>query len=224
VAVEPAEGGALAEAAARAGACTRCADLVASRTQVVWGGGGAHADVLVVADAPGAREDALAAPLAGPARRLLDEGLAAAGLTPDDVWVTGLLKCRPPGNREPLPAEVASCQDHLLAAVELVRPVVVVALGEAVTKALRGRSGSIRERRGREEPRRLGSLAVWLYPTFHPAAAAYAPALTEQLRADLARLPGLVAGGRPVLEPEPEPTGPAAEPEAVAGPGQLGLF
>lgn len=222
--VEQVEPEPLALAAAGARACTRCPELVAARTQVVWGGGGADADVLVVADAPGAREDALGAPLTGAARRLLDDALAAAGLGPDAVWVTGLLKCRPPGNREPRPGEVAGCQHHLVAVVEAVRPVVVVALGEAVTKALRGRSGSIRERRGCEEPQRLGEVAVWLLPVFHPAAAAYAPALAERLRADLARVPELVARGRPVVEPEPEPAGTPELPPDVAGPGQLGLF
>ena len=216
-------GAALAEAASRARGCTRCPALVRSRTQVVWGEGSGDADVLLVADAPAAREDELDSPLVGPARELLDRALAAAGLAPGDVWLTGLVKCRPPGNRAPFPTEVASCQDHLLAAVAAVRPVVVVTLGGAVTRVLTGATHPIRERRGREEARRLGDQAVWLYPVFHPAAAAYAPELTELLLGDLARLPELVARGRPPLGAvaAPEPVLAAA---AAAGPGQLELF
>ncbi len=216
------DGAALAQAAARARSCTRCPALAASRRRVVWGGGSPSADVLFVADAPGAREDELGSPLTGQARQALDDALTAAGVQPSDAWFTSLVKCRPPGGREPSPTEVASCQDHLLAAVELVRPVVVVALGGAVTKVLRGEAAPIRERRGVEEARLLGSVPVWLYPVFHPAAAAYAPGTTAQLHADLARLPELVARGAPPLEPEPAPA--PGPPGPVAGPGQLGLF
>ena len=217
----PAEPPALARAAAAARGCTRCPALVAARTRVVWGGGAPRADVLLVGEAPGAREDELDAPLTGRARRALDAALAAAGLGPQDTWLTGLVKCRTPGNRPAAPAEVAACHGHLVAAAELVGPVVVVALGGEVTRALRGRAGAIRELRGREEPLLLGGLAVWLLPVFHPAAAAYAPALEAQLRADLAGLPALVARGRPGFEPAP-----AAAPEAAAAvePGQLELF
>lgn len=210
---------ALAQAAIRALTCTRCPALVASRTQVVWGGGDARAAVLVVADAPGAREDELGSPLIGQARQLLDDGLADAGLRSADLWLTSLVKCRPPGGRDPSPGEVANCQDHLLAAVERVRPVVVVALGEAVTKVLRGEATPIRACHGREEARLLGAAPVWLYPVFHPVAAAYGAGTTRQLRADLARLPELVARGAPALAPVPERV-----PEVVVAPGQLGLF
>jgi len=221
--VEDGSAQALIEAGARARTCTRCPALVSSRTRVVWGSGGSYADVLLVAGAPGAQEDERDFPLAGQARLLLDDLLEAVGLGHRDVWLTGLVKCRPPGNRAPSPAEVASCQDHLATEVELVRPVVVVALGGAVTKLLRGDAATIRERRGREEERRLGALPVWLYPVFHPVAAAYTPALTQQLRDDLARLPELIGRGRPELTPEAEPA-PDPPTVAVAGPGQLGLF
>jgi len=205
---------------ARALACTRCPALVASRSQVVVGAGAAAAEVLIVGDAPGAAEDAGGLPLAGRAARLLDRLLEEVGVAPADVFATTLVKCRPPGNRDPSPGEVANCSEHLLAQVELVRPVVVVALGGFVTKLLRGDPAPIRARRGREEARTLGSHPFWLLPAFHPAAALYAPALTEQLRADLARLPELVARGRPEAEAPPaEP-----EPEVATAPGQLELF
>ncbi len=214
---------ALAAASAAACACTRCPALVAARSQVVPGTGEAGADVLVVAEAPGPAEDALGVPLAGRAGRLLERALDEAGLAPGTVCTTSLVKCLPPGAREASPAEVAACADHLLAQVEAVEPVVVVALGGFVTKVLRGAPEPIRARRGREEARALGTVPVWLLPVFAPAAALYAPALGEQLRADLARLPELLARGRPALpRPEPAPASPAPEPGPV--PGQLELF
>lgn len=183
------------------------------------GAGAAPADVLLVASAPGAAEDALGQPLAGAGADLLGAALDDTGIAATDVCVTALVKCLPPGGRDPSPSEVVNCSEHLAAEVELVRPVVVVALGGFATNLLRGDRAPIRERRGREEPRRLGSVTFWLLPTFHPAAALYAPALVEQLRADLARLPEVMARGRPDAEVAPPP-----EPEAVAGPGQLELF
>lgn len=196
--------------------CTRCPALVACRSQVVVGRGDPDADVLVVGAAPGPAEDQLGVPVAGRAARLLDAALG------DGAFVTGLVKCLPPDARDPSPAEVASCSEHLVAQAAAIRPVVVVALGGFVTKLLRGSPEPIRARRGREEPLRLGELGVWLLPVFAPAAALYDEALAATLRADLARLPELVARGRPVIEvPPPElPSPPLPEPAA----GQLGLF
>jgi DNA polymerase len=192
---------------------------------VVPGSGTAWADVLLVGAAPGPGEDALGVPVVGQAGRLLERALAAAGLRREDVWTTTLVKCLPPDARDPTPGEVASCADHLVAQVEAVRPVVVVALGGFVTKVLRGRPEPIRERRGQEEPRLLGDVAHWLLPVYAPSAALYGPELAAQLHADLARLPSLVARGRPELAPAEEPGDEAAAPPAPAEvPGQLGLF
>lgn len=206
---------------ARIKACTRCPALVGSRSQVVVGAGSPRADVLLVGSAPGARDDAAGAPAVGQAGRRLERALSAAGLVREDVFLTTLAKCLPPGNRDPSPSEVAACSEHLVAQVELIRPVVVVALGGFATKRLRGDPAPIRERRGREEPRMLGALPVWLLPVFDPAAASYATPLEAQLRADLARLPELVARGRPEIEAhrdEPSVDVPAA------APGQMELF
>lgn len=222
VADEQPWGVAFAEVQARVGACTRCPALVASRSQVVVGAGAADADVLLVVDAPSADEDALGLALIGQAGRLVDQLLNEAGLTRADVFVTSLVKCLPPGGRDPSPGEVANCSEHLVAQVGLVRPVVVVAVGASATKLLRGDPAPIRERRGREEVRTLGTHAFWLLPVFHPVAALYGPALIEQLRADLARLPELVARGRPQAE---TPASVESEPvEPVTGSPQLGLF
>lgn len=226
---EPAGETRLAVAEDRARLCTRCPALVASRSQVVVGDGPPRADVLLVGAAPGAQEDALGVALIGRAGHLVDRALGEAGLTRAVVYVTALVKCMPPGNRDPTPGEVALCSEHLVAQVEAVEPVVVVALGAFVTKLLRGDPASIRERRGREEARALGALPVWLLPVFDPSAALYAPALAAELRADLGRVPGLVARGRPKLETPPADALRAsadadAEPVPVAGPRQLDLF
>ncbi len=186
---------------------------------MVVGAGAAPADVLLVSDAPGVDEDALGLPLVGRAGELLDRLLQERGILRADVFVTPLVKCLTPGNRDPLPSEVAHCSTHLLARVEHLRPIVVVSLGGFVTKALRGDAAPIRACRGRVEVRTLGAVTFWLLPTFQPAAALYAPALVEQLRADLTRLPELVARGRPEAE-----VAAVREREVAAGPGQLELF
>ncbi len=217
VADEQARDAAFEVARTRARTCTRCPALVASRSGVVVGAGAAPAEVLLVSGAPGADEDALGLPLVGQAGQLLDRLLGEAGFPRAGVFVTPLVKCLAPGNRAPSPPEVAHCSEHLVAQVEVVRPRVVVALGGFVTKVLRGDVASIRARRGREEARTLGTVTFWLLPAFHPAAALYAPALVEQLRADLARLPELVARGRPEVSP-------SASRAPVTESGQLGLF
>ncbi len=218
---EQPRGVAFAEAQARVAACTCCPALVAARSRVVVGAGAADADVLLVTGAPSADEDALGLPLVGRGGALLDRLLSEAGVARAAVFVTPLAKCLAPGGRDPSPGEVASCSEHLVAQVERVRPVVVVTLGAFATKLLRGDPAPIRERRGQEEIRTLGTHPFWLLPVFHPAAALYGPALIEQLRADLARLPELVARGRPQAQ---APVAAPAPREPAVGPAQLGLF
>lgn len=218
MAVEQEPGAALAEACARMRGCERCPELVASRRQVVCGTGRADARILVVADAPRMREDALGVPLTGRARDLLDRLLVEAGCLPEHRFLTALVKCLPPVARDPSAAEAATCAGHLETEVELLRPRVVVALGGWVAGVLRGRPARIRDIRGREEPCRIGAHAAWLLPVFHPGAALYDEATVPRLAADLARIPRLVEREPPELDPEP-----AAAPP-VTGPGQLGLF
>lgn len=214
---------ALAEAGAVMRACTRCPELVASRSQVVIGTGSPEASVLVVADTPRAREDELGVPLTGRARDLLERLLESGGCSPAAWYLSTLVKCLPPQAREASAAEAASCSEHLEVELGLLRPVVVVALGGVVAGVLRGRTAPIRGLHGRPEPRLFGALPVWLLPVFHPAAALYDPAAVTALTADLAQLPELVARGRPEVEPEP-PVAAVPEASAPAGPGQLGLF
>jgi DNA polymerase len=200
----------------RASVCVRCPQLVAARQNVVVGAGDPDADVMFVGEAPGANEDRSGLPFVGQAGQLLDRLLEGIGLEREDVFVANVLKCRPPGNRDPLPVEIANCQDWLMRQVELVQPRVVCTLGNFATKLLRGEPTGITRIHGRPEVRVIGERAVRLYPLFHPAAALYTPANVELLRADFARIPELLAMEAPAVPaPEAAPA-PAVQEPAVA--------
>jgi uracil-DNA glycosylase len=210
--------------------CTRCPEFVATRTQVVFGAGNADADLMFVGEAPGANEDRMGLPFVGQAGKLLDQLLDEVGLQRADVFVANVLKCRPPGNRDPHPIEIENCQEYLWRQLELIRPRVVCTLGNFATKLLRDDNAGITRVHGREEARVIGTRAVRLYPLYHPAAALYTPRMLEVLREDFARIPALLAQPAP---PQPEPLVPepvAMEPQAaaievaVAAVDQLGLF
>jgi uracil-DNA glycosylase family 4 len=218
--------------------CTLCPQLAATRTTVVFGSGDADADLMFIGEAPGANEDRQGLPFVGQAGKLLDQLLGEIGMTRDDVFVANVLKCRPPGNRDPHPAEIEACQAYLMRQVELIEPRVICSLGNFATKLLRGEPTGITRLHGRDEVRVVGKRAVRLYPLFHPAAALYTPANVEVLRRDFGRIPELLE-----LDPPPQPSaldepalpigGDAPAPRAVPEPqpvgvtaadGQLGLF
>jgi DNA polymerase len=202
--------------------CTRCA-LASTRTQVVFGAGAPDADLMFVGEAPGFHEDKQGVPFVGAAGKLLSKLLEGIGYTRDMVFVANVLKCRPPGNRDPLPDEIQACVGHLFRQIELIRPKVVARLGNFATKLLSGRPDGITRVHGREQRVTLGGNEVLLYPIFHPAAALYTPRMLEVLETDFARIPALighVAEPDPVPAPEPPP---AASPEPAV-PVQLGLF
>ena len=209
--------------------CTRC-PLADTRTTVVFGNGDADADLMFVGEAPGANEDREGLPFVGQAGKLLDKLLGEIGMDRGQVFVANVLKCRPPGNRDPQPGEIESCEPYLFQQVELIEPLVVCTLGNFATKLLRADPTGITRLHGRDEERVIGTRAVRLYPIFHPAAALYTPANVEVLRRDFARLPELLAMGPPRQPGEEEPVPEAAElpePELVAvavDDCQLGLF
>src|ERR671915_1273170 len=187
--------------------CTKCPQLAATRQTVVFGSGNADADLMFVGEAPGANEDRQGVPFVGQAGRLLDRLLEEIGLTRADVFVVNVLKCRPPGNRDPLPQEIDNCQDYLFRQLELIEPRVVCSLGNFSTKLLRGDPATgITRLHGREEIRTIGPRTLRLYPIYHPAAALYTPAMLETLRTDFRRLPELLA-----LDPPPQPQPEEAE-------------
>ncbi len=177
--------------------CTRCPELAATRKTVVFGAGNADAELMFVGEAPGASEDEQGVPFVGRAGKLLEQLLGEIGQQRSDVFIANVLKCRPPGNRDPLPIEIERCQEYLLRQVELIEPSVICTLGNFSTKLLRGDPTGITRLHGQPEVLVLGARAVRLYPIYHPAAALYTPRMLETLREDFMRLPELLALGAP---------------------------
>jgi len=196
--------------------CTKCR-LAQGRTQVVFGVGDPNADLMFVGEAPGYHEDQQGKPFVGQAGKLLDKLLAGIGLERDQIYVANVLKCRPPGNRDPQPDEIEACESHLFRQISLIEPKVVATLGNFATKLLSGKPTGITRVHGAEQETRLGGRRVLLYPLYHPAAALYTPAMLKVLEDDFARLPALL--GRVVEEPKPMLGTLVPEPAV-----QLGLF
>jgi uracil-DNA glycosylase family 4 len=232
---------ALKEVFAQAQTCVRCPELATTRKTVVFGAGNADAELMFVGEAPGASEDEQGLPFVGRAGKLLDQLLGEIGMARKDVFVANTIKCRPPGNRDPLPVEIENCQEYLMRQVELIQPSVICTLGNFSTKLLRGDPTGITRLHGQPEVITLGRRAVRLYPIYHPAAALYTPRMLETLREDFARLPELLAMGapeQPRLEEVPQvaemrhgaqgasrPSEPPSEPaQETSEPDQLGLF
>jgi uracil-DNA glycosylase family 4 len=184
--------------AAEAAGCTRCR-LHQSRTQVVFGQGDPHADLMFVGEAPGFHEDRQGLPFVGPSGQLLNRLLEGIGLRRDDVYIANVVKSRPPGNRDPQPDEIAACRPWLDAQIRLVDPKVVVTLGNFAAKTLLETTTGITRLRGRTYPFQ-GRV---LLPTFHPAAALHAqgrrtagPSTLEAMEGDFRVLAELLAERR----------------------------
>jgi DNA polymerase len=208
---------ALATFAEQVSGCTRCR-LSQGRTQVVFGVGNPHADLMFVGEAPGFHEDKQGVPFVGQAGKLLDKLLGGIGLERSEVYIANVLKCRPPGNRDPQPDEIESCEPHLFRQIELIQPRVVATLGNFATKLLSGKPTGITRVHGQEQEVTLGGNRVLLYPLYHPAAALYTPAMLNVLQEDFRRIPELM-GREEIPELELEPVLAVAEPAV-----QLGLF
>jgi uracil-DNA glycosylase family 4 len=191
--------------------CQKCA-LAGGRTNVVFGSGDPDSDLMFVGEAPGFHEDQQGKPFVGQAGKLLDKLLGEIGLERKQVWISNVLKCRPPDNRDPQQAEIDACKDHLFKQVGLIEPRVICSLGNFATKLLSGKPDGITRVHGTPQVHEFGGRTVFLFPIFHPAAALYTPSMLEQLRADFAALP-------PLLEREiPGGAEPSAEVVATAGP------
>ena len=180
--------------AAAISTCTSCAELAAGRTTVVVGEAAPGARLALVGEAPGAQEDAAGRPFVGRAGALLDTLLAEAGVLRPELAVLNVLKCRPPGNRPPRPAEVAACRPWLERQLDLVAPTVIVALGLSAARWFLGRSLTLAAVRGRAHVVQ-GRQVV---PTYHPSAALrFGPrgAPLAALRADLDYAVALLEAG-----------------------------
>jgi uracil-DNA glycosylase family 4 len=148
------------------GDCTRCKLHTLGRRQVVFGVGNPAADLMFVGEAPGADEDLQGEPFVGRAGQLLTKIIEAIGLARADVYIANVIKCRPPGNRNPEPDEVATCEPFLAQQIDMIRPRVIVALGTFAAKALLKTDAPISRIRGRVFEYRGGAKLI---PTFHPA-------------------------------------------------------
>ena len=201
--------------------CTRCPQLASTRTSVVFGAGNADADLMFVGEAPGAEEDRQGRPFVGRAGQFLNQLLEGIGMKREDVYIANVLKCRPPGNRDPQQDEIESCEPHLFRQIELIEPKVIATLGNFATKLLSGRPLGITRVHGQEQELTIAGRSVLLYPIYHPAAALYTPAMLKVLESDFARLPGLMGAA---VEPAPLQALPEPEPAVEAPAEQLGLF
>ncbi len=188
---------ALKEVLGETRACVRCTELARTRKTVVFGAGNADAELMFVGEAPGASEDEQGLPFVGRAGKLLQTLLEEIGLERADVFIANVLKCHPPNNRDPQPAEIENCREYLYRQVELIQPAVICTLGNFATKLLRDDPTGITRVHGQPEVIALGRRAVRLYPIYHPAAALYTPRMLETLREDFIRLPALLALGAP---------------------------
>ena len=183
-----------AEAQKEALGCTKCG-LCHSRTQVVFGEGPLNAELFVVGEAPGFNEDKEGRPFQGASGMLLDRLLDSLELGRERVYLTTLVKCRPPGSppRPPKPSEVSACRPYLVAQLAAVDPKVVVAMGDLPSRVLTGRKEAVSRIRGRAVPLD----GRYVFPTLSPVRALYTPAERALLISDFSRLPELLEAERP---------------------------
>ena len=170
--------------------CTRC-ELSGSRTNTVFGVGNVEADWLIIGEAPGAEEDRRGEPFVGRAGQLLDQMLFAIGQSRDSVFIANILKCRPPNNRDPKPAEAAACRAYLERQIELIQPKIVLAVGKIAAQNLLGADDPVGRMRGR--PHDLGGIP--LVVTYHPAYLLRSPSQKNKSWSDLCLAARLVAEG-----------------------------
>jgi DNA polymerase len=202
----------LQELETRALVCTQCG-LAETRTQVVFGVGDPEARLMFVGEAPGKNEDLQGEPFVGAAGKLLDSLLEEIDLRRPEVYIANVLKCRPPGNRDPRPDEIDACKGYLREQIRLVAPEVVMTLGNFASKLLLNTEVGITRLRGQAYPWWLGAVLV---PTFHPAAALRSgDRVTSQMRDDFALV-------RSILDRAPEPSETIPEPPTDAA--QMELF
>jgi DNA polymerase len=207
----------LADLDTQARACTLCR-LCTDRTQVVGGAGPTDADVLVVLDAPGYQDDRTGQLLSGDPGVLLDEVLALAGRTRDQVYVTSVVKCRPPAGRAPFPDEIEACEGWLFRELALVRPNVVVTLGSLALRLVTARQDRLRDVHGTMLHVQAQGRDVVVWPLYHPAAAVQIPQLADELRTDARSLGRLLRGAASVQRPvvSVDADAPVAAPTAPA--------
>ena len=173
------------------GECVRCKLCALGRKQIVFGVGNPNANLMFVGEAPGRDEDIQGVPFVGRAGQKLTQIIEAIGLTRDDVYIANVIKCRPPGNRNPAPEEVATCQPFLFRQIDIIRPKVIVALGTFAAHTLLGSDAPISRLRGHVLDFRAGAKLI---PTFHPAFLLRSPDRKRDVWEDMKKVRAILAG------------------------------
>jgi len=180
--------------------CQKCPTLVESRTKVVPGDGAEEARIMFIGEAPGFHEDQQGKPFVGPAGMFLNQLISSIGLRREQVYITNVIKCRPPNNRDPLPVEVHNCQHWLDSQIELINPKMIVALGRySMTRFFPGKSIS----KIHGTAYKQGDIIY--FAMYHPAAALHQQSLRQQIEADMLKIPSLLAESETVQETTPPP-------------------
>jgi uracil-DNA glycosylase family 4 len=179
--------------------CQKC-EIAKSRTSVVPGEGAENAEIMFIGEAPGWHEDQQGRPFVGPAGQFLDRLLASIDLNRQQVYIANVIKCRPTGNRDPLPSEIANCQPWLDRQIELIKPRMIVTLGRySMARYFPGKTiskihGTAQKRDG-----------IIYFAMYHPAAALHQQSLKQTIEADMKRIPALLAESEAVRETAPQP-------------------
>src|SRR5947209_7793589 len=209
----------LREVAAEVSTCSKC-DLCKGRTKAVPGEGNPHAKLMFIGEGPGFHEDKQGRPFVGPSGQFLEELLKSINLKRSDVFITNVVKCRPPENRDPLPSEVGACNDYLDRQIAALKPKVIVTLGRvSMAKFFGGEKISAIHGRARKKD---GYMCI---PMFHPAAALRTESYKIMLREDFKKIPLVLAEAeRLVAEAGTKTAVPAAAPKKEEPPQQMSLF
>jgi DNA polymerase len=201
--------------------CQRCKLAKMGRTQVVFGVGNPHASIMFVGEAPGFHEDRQGEPFVGAAGKLLNDLLASAGLSRNDIYIANVIKCRPPNNRDPEPDEVETCKPFLMQQIQMIRPKLVCTLGNWATQTLLERKVGITKVKGQA----FYMKDFVIFPLFHPAAALHQGNLLDTLKEDFKKLKEFLdKNTKPpealIASPTPTPTLQIDPPQ----PAQMDLF
>ncbi len=179
--------------------CQRC-DLYKHRTKAVPGEGSENAEIMFIGEAPGWHEDQQGLPFVGPAGQYLDNLLASINLKRGQVYIANVIKCRPQGNRDPLPTEISTCRQWLDRQIEIIRPRMIVTLGR-YSMALFFSGKSISQIHGTAQKRD----DIIYYAMYHPAAALHQQSLRRTIEEDMLKIPALLAEAKNIAEAEPQP-------------------
>jgi uracil-DNA glycosylase family 4 len=189
----------LSELCQQIGVCSKCV-LHQGRTNAVPGEGAEDSAIMFIGEAPGFHEDRQGRPFVGAAGKFLNELLGSINLKREEVYITNVVKCRPPGNRDPQQDELAACEPYLERQIELIRPRLIVTLGRfSMARYFKGVNIS----RIHGQPKRVGDIIV--YPMFHPAAALHQPRYRTMIEEDMQKIPKLLEEASQIEEAEPPP-------------------